>query len=197
MAELMTITIVDRASSGLAKLQADFSPAAAAAHVGPFVRQTVRSHLARNPRNEKGWPSTGFWEGAARGTDWQADGDTVTIRINKIGVRQRIYGGEIRAVRAKFLTIPISSQAYGKTVADFPGAFLIHTPKGAYIAQYAGGNTAKGRFKKQRATLEFLFKLQRSVKQEGNRQLVPSESNLTAVAIAALKARFTKSQGAE
>lgn len=186
------IDFQDRAMPALQRQMAALAPEKVGKVVGPAERVAVRDHLKKNPRNKKGWPSTGFWEDAARGTDWELVPDGVVIRINKLGVRQRYYGGTIRAVEAKFLTIPISSQAYGKTVADFPGSFLITTPKGAYIVQYAGGNTPKGKFKKQNATLEFLFKLKRSVTQQENRSIIPDATVLAAVAIATLEEYFRK-----
>lgn len=184
------IDFKDRATPDLARKISALQPEKLARVVGPKLRVVTRDHLKRNPRNKKGWPSTGFWEDAARSVTWESDAVSVTIRINKLGVSQRYYGGVIQAVTAKFLTIPISAQAYGKTVADFPGSFLIRTPKGAYIVQYAGGNTAKGKFKKQNATLEFLFKLKRSVKQEENRSVIPDAITYTAVALDAIADYF-------
>lgn len=186
------IDFQDRASETLRKQLAELEPEKIGKVIGPKLRETFRDHLKRNPRNKKGWPSTGFWEDAARAVTWTSDANSVTISINKLGVRQRYYGGVISAVKAKFLTIPISSQAYGKTVADFPGSFLITTPKGAYIVQYSGGNTAKGNFRKQHSTLEFLFKLKRSVSQEENRSIIPDATVLAAVAIAQMEEHFRK-----
>lgn len=180
----------DGASGPLMDMLDQMSPKKAAAVTGPPVRQVVRDHVKRNPRNKKGWPSTGFWEDAARGTTWDSDDTSLTVTIDKVGFSQRYYGGRISPVKAKFLTIPIASQAYGKSVNDFPGSFLITTPKGAYIVQYAGGNTDKGKFKKQNATLEFLFKLSKGVTQKENRSIIPDEATLVRVAVAAIGEYF-------
>jgi hypothetical protein len=170
----ITVTIArDDFTPALKAQLAALQPRAIAKEVGEALTTTTQRHLRANGTNKRGWKSTGFWARAARSTTWTATDDGVMISINQIGVRQRFYGGVISAVRAKFLTIPISRQAYGQTAADFPGSFLIKTPKGAYLVQYAGGNTAKGRFKKQNATLEFLFKLVRSVNQKEDRTVLP------------------------
>lgn len=182
----VAIDFKDRATPDLAAKVAALQPEKLARVVGPKLRERVRDHIKRLPKNKKGWPSTGFWEDAARGTTWEIIPGGVVVKVNKIGFRQRFHGGIIRAVAKKFLTIPISSQAYGKTVADFPGAFLIRTRKGAYIVQYAGGNTAKGRFKKQNSTLEFLFKLKASVKQAEMPWIIPDATTLTATALEAM-----------
>jgi len=163
----------DDVSPALKAQLEQLQPRAIAKEVGEALVTTTQKHLRANGRNKRGWPSTNFWPRAARSTSWTATDDGVVISINQVGVRQRFFGGVIAPVKAKALTIPISSQAYGKTVKDFPGAFMIKTPKGAYIVQYAGGNTAKGKFKKQNATLEFLFKLMRSVTQQEDRSVIP------------------------
>lgn len=168
----VTITRDDFSPALKAQLE-QLQPRAIAKEVGEALVKTTQTHLRANGRNKRGWPSTNFWSRAARATSWAATDEGTIISINQIGVRQRFYGGVIRAVTAKFLTIPIARQAYGKTASDFPGAFLIRTPKGAYIVQYAGGTTAKGKFKKQNSTLEFLFKLKRSVTQKEDRTVLP------------------------
>lgn len=192
----LVIDFKDRATPEINRVIAGMSPEKVCAAIGPRLRETVRNHIKRLPKNKKGWPSTGFWEDAARGTTWETIGIVaarahgVLIRVNKIGFRQRYHGGVIRAVQRQFLTIPISAQAYGKTAADFPGAFLLRTKKGAYLAQYTGGTTAKGKFKKQRSTLEFLFKLQASVKQAEMPWIIPDATTMTAVSLQAMEERF-------
>ncbi len=187
MTPRIAIDFKDRATPELQRCMAALTPPKLARIVGPPCRELTRDHIKRLPRNKKGWPSTGFWEDAARGTTWIDNKDgSVTIRVNKIGFRQRYYGGVIRAVNAKFLTIPISAQAYGKTAADFPGSFIITTPKGAYIVQYGGSVGKRGRANKANATLEFLFKLQRSVNQAEMPWIIPGATAYTATAIEAM-----------
>lgn len=185
------IDIQDRATPAIKQMVARLSPPQLAATTGPELRKSFYDHIRQLPRNKKGWPSTGFWEDAARGTTWVANADgSVTIAVNKIGFRQRYHGGVISAVKRDYLTIPISPEAYGKSAADFHGAFLLRTKKGAYLVRYAGGNTAKGRFKKQNSTLEFLFKLKRSVRQDEMPHIIPDATTLHAVAFAAIEERF-------
>lgn len=204
------IDVKGRATEDLADNVRGMSPQQCAKITGPRLRQTTRDHIKRLPKNKKGWPSTGFWEDAARGTTWEALPDGVRILVNKLGFRQRFHGGVIRAVARDFLTLPIAAQAYGKTVADFPGAFLLRTRKGAYIVQYGqqlktvtqykihnygdddvsdfrlAGKRRVARFKGG-ASLEFLFKLQASVKQAEMPWIIPDATTLHAVAFAALR----------
>lgn len=186
------IDFKDRATPELNRQLAALAPERVAKIAGPRCRELVRDHIKRLPRNKRGWPSTGFWEDAARGTTWEVQGDRLTIRVNKLGFRQRYHGGVIRAVEKQFLTIPISAQAYGKTVADFPGAFLIRTPKGAYIVQYGGSVGKRGRMNRDNASLEFLFKLKASVKQKEMPWIIPDATTMTATAIGAAEKYFAR-----
>jgi hypothetical protein len=210
----LDIAIRDQANPALERLVNAMAPQRAAKVCGPRLREVTRDHLKKNPRNRRGWPSTGFWEDAARATSWEVIGDVasrshaVLIRVNKLGVPQRVRGGTIRPVRRKFLTIPIASQAYGKTVDDFPGSFLITTRKGAYIVQYGQSfrtttGTINGKrvkfqvFSGSKPTLEFLFKLVASVTQQPNPSLVPSAFDYTVTARAALTEYFREIQAAK
>ena len=189
------INIKDGATPRINALLESVRPQALQKEVGEASVKLTTGHLRANGTNKRGWKSTNFWSRAARATSWTATEDGVTISINQIGVRQRFYGGTISAVNAKALTIPIASQAYGKTAADFPGAFLIRTPKGAYIVQYAGGNTTKGRFKKQAATLEFLFVLKKSVTQKEDRSVIPSMEQYGATALQQIERIIARQTG--
>lgn len=78
-----------------------------------------RNHLAAMPKNKMGWPSTGFWEEAARRVVGIADGPTALLSSDKIGLRKRYYGGPTVAVNVENVTIPICAEAYGTTVKDW------------------------------------------------------------------------------
>ena len=130
----LSITVIRDGITG--KLQAamrSFSAVEIANRVGPAVADMTRRHLARNGRNKRGWPSTGFWEDASDNTFWHAAGDSVVIEVRKVGVRQRFKGGPIRPVEKRALAIPISPMSYGHPPSAFPGLFLLVTKKGAYL----------------------------------------------------------------
>lgn len=178
----------DQATPALLALLDRLQPANVAKEVGEACLVLTQKHLLANGRNKRGWPSTNFWSRAAKATSWAVVGNGALISINQIGVRQRYYGGPIRPVNKKALTIPIASQAYGKTVKDFPGAFLLKTKKGWYIVRYGGAVSKTGRGvnfgsrkttlggkrqKAKSATLEFLFKLSFGVNQQEDRTIIP------------------------
>lgn len=157
-----------------------------------------RNQLKSQGKNKRGWPSTGFWERAARSVTSRMVGDSAgELLADHIGLQQRWKGGFIGPVRAKAITIPISPVSYGHVASEFPGAFVIRTKKGAYIVQHgetisqrtgrtvkvtkAGGNASARRA----ATLNFLFKLSQGVDQPATHpNAVPSEEEIAEIALA-------------
>jgi hypothetical protein len=188
------------ASDAVRELERELNPTKLSAVYGPRLREQTRDHLKQLPRNKKGWPSTNFWEQAARATRWEPRGaGVVAIVVDKIGVRQRYMGGPIRPQTAKALTIPISPLSYGKTAKDFPGSFILSTRKGAYIVMYgsADGKPTKpesGRKRARtalRATLIFLFKLSGGVDQKPDKGVLPTPAEYRATIFAAARERIT------
>lgn len=191
MSVALNLDIRDYATPAIEAKLAKCSPARLVALVRSPLETFWRNRLRSLGTNKRGWPSTKFYERAARSVTGIAQGDALTLRADHQGLRQRWLGGPIKPVNADALTIPISSQAYGKTVADFPGAFLIRTRKGAYIVQY--GNTVaatprrRGSAAGRGSHLEFLFKLSKGVNQKGNPDVVPTNDELAEVAMAAIE----------
>lgn len=81
--------------------------------------------------------------------------NVVHVGTNVEYAAQVEYGGQIRAVNAMALTVPISPSAKGKLARDFPEAFIVKLKKGgAIIAR-----------KKGKHGIEALFSLRKSVTQ--------------------------------
>ena len=197
--------ISDTASPFLADLLVKYTPARAAARVGPALQKLFMTHLAALGGNSRGWPSTRFYEKFARNVRWLPMANGVTIAIlpavvngRTVGLAQRVYGGTITPQTAKALAIPISPVSYGRVPSDFTGLFLLKTPKGAYLVQSGeqvseksgrtvglrrGGGNASRRI---RASLIFLFKLQASVTQSGDPDVLPTQKQINDTAIMAL-----------
>jgi hypothetical protein len=197
----LQINTYDRgATAQVRELERELSPAKLQATYGPRCKELTRDHLAALPDNKRGWPSTGFWEAAARATRWEPHGNFIKIIVDKIGVRQRYYGGHIAPVKAGALTIPISPLSYGKTAKDFPGSFVLRTKKGAYIVMYGNqgprpvGQSPKTKGKRgrgpQRATLIFLFKLSLGVDQAPNPNVLPTPAEYRATIFEAARERL-------
>lgn len=202
MSASLTVNIVDRATDTLRELQSELSPKKLSATFGPKCRELTRDHLAQLPDNQRGWPSTGFWESAARATRWEPTDTGIKIIVDKVGVRQRWKGGPIAPDKKEALTIPVSPLAYGKTAADFPGAFVLTTSKGAYLAlKVDQGSTitpAKGsalrkktRGRTIRSSLVILFKLfTGTIVQKPNPDVMPTDAEYRATVFAAARERL-------
>ena len=199
MSVSFSIDLKDSASAALKAKMAKTSGQRLNAFVGPAVALEVKHNFLSLGHNKQGWPTTNFWAGAARSTNWSSLVDGVVVSCNQIGVRQRYHGGEIKPVNAKFLTIPISPVSYGHVAADFPGLFLMTTKTGAYLVQSGqsvsektgsfggakklGGNSKRRKF----ASLNFLFILKASVTQEADPSVLPTDERITQVALEALQ----------
>lgn len=194
-----TVFVEDFATPAIEAKMAKVNARRIGAIVGRSLAEFWRNRLASLPANRRGWPSTGFWERAARSVTHQPTENGVLLVADHQGLRQRWHGGVIRAVTREFLTIPISPVSYGKTTKDFPNLFLLRTKKGAYLVQAGesvseksgrmvglkkgGGNSAR----RMRAGLNFLFKLKKSVKQSGNPAVVPTPEEFSEVAMARIE----------
>lgn len=196
MSATVTVSVKDRgATEAVRELERELSPAKLQHTYGPRCKELTRDHLKRLPRNKRGWPSTKFWERAARATTWEPrQNGAIAVVVSLVGVRQRYLGGHIAPVKADALTIPISPLSYGKTVKDFPGSFLLRTKKGAYIVMAT--ELGKGRrqqrrgVKNLRAALVFLFKLVDSVDQAPNPNVLPTPAEYRATVFAAARERL-------
>lgn len=90
--------------------------------IGQSAANTFRQHfLAREQTpNKNHWPKLHFYSAAANSTSFQVVSDGAVVSVQKLGIRQRLQGGEINAgVTSKWLTIPARQEAYGKRAREF------------------------------------------------------------------------------
>lgn len=166
--------------------------------MGRAVTNVVRVHLFEKNRtgaNALGGKRTNFYSQAARATSFQFDGnDTVIVSISHIGIRQRYYGGVIRAKKAKFLTIPVAPQAHGKRAREFADLEMLFGPDGqpwalatkgdrrVQITQNAKGQTVKKMVGRRGIVL---FRLVKSVTQKPDPSVLPLPDRIMGAAISA------------
>ena len=205
---MTSISIVkDTATPAVRSLLRGLTPERLAARLGPPLEKLTKDHLAALGPNKNNWPTTHFYKKYAPNVKWFPRPDGVCIAIppaiihgREAGLGLRVYGGMIAPRRVSMLAIPISPVSYGHVPGDFPGLFLLKTLKGAYLCQKAeyegpgikrqkgvkrgllGGNSGR----RLKAEINFLFKLQASVTQAGDRDVLPSDDEYQAAAIKAL-----------
>lgn len=118
------------------------------------VTRTFSDHFlelnAARP-NKLGGQRTDYWTQASRATYSSVSGGTITVRVEKVGVRRHLLGGppitpkktsEITGRAVKFLTIPIHPSAHGRTVAQLRAQGVNLYPAGGAIRQQIGDKRA-------------------------------------------------------
>ncbi len=194
-----SINVRDNATPSVEAAMRTMSPRAVAERISEPLRILWRDRLKSLGKNKRGWPSTGFWEDAARKTTSIVQDNGLLLICDKQGVRQRWRGGAIKPVKAGALAIPISPVSYGHRPSEFPGLFLMRTKNGAYLvqaqalfpgnrkSQIANQKSLGGNAKRRlRAGLNFLFKLSQGVNQLPDDRVVPTQDEMLEVAFAAI-----------
>jgi hypothetical protein len=91
--------------------------AAMAASVAVRIQEHLR--LKNFEPNKMNAPKTNFYSQARDATFFEADAAGAAVYIAKDGIRQRYYGGTIRPVNRRALTIPVDRQSYGREASEF------------------------------------------------------------------------------
>ncbi len=153
----------------------------------------LRKHFASRPSNKQGWKSSGFWRRRIRQatslTSYDESGATVTIADP--AMNQKIYGGTLRPVEKKFLTIPARREAAGVSPRTF-GNQLMFIPLngkgggklvGMLVKRPAASNAGATKRKRGKATkpkLEVYYWCVSSVWQAPDKNALPSDAQFMA-----------------
>ena len=135
----ISFNVMENATEAIRVKVAQCQPARVARALAEPLAEHWRMHLGQLPRNQHGYPSTGFWRAAEKATRGRAVGSAVVLECNKLGVRQRLYGGIIQ-MGDKMLTIPICAGAYGKLASEFGDTLVlvIIADGRKFLAQWLG-----------------------------------------------------------
>ena len=146
MSLAMSISLRDTASPILQSLlaniranQAHGLKAAAGAAASGVIQGHLRTLDADRP-NVLGGKRTHYYNGAARGTDYDVSDDGVLVTVHHTGIALHYYGGVVRPINVKALTIPAAPEAHGRRAAEFTNLELVW-PKGSnrgwlYMPEY-------------------------------------------------------------
>jgi hypothetical protein len=161
------------------------------AEIGRTVVGRLQRHffeLDASRPNALGGKRTHFYAEAAKGTQYHAGVDEVRVSVNALGLRQRLEGGTIRPVRAKYLTIPVIAEAYGHRAREFQNLHVIYDRSHKPVALAEAPQTtvtrdrrkgAKGfRPVQERPIGRVFFLLVKSVQQQADRSVIPSDEEL-------------------
>jgi len=167
----------------VANLRRRLAPERVSRIVGRSVAQQVRRHITAYGQahpNKLGAPSSGYYQGAVRGTSFTSDANGARVTVSHVGIAQRIYGGVIQARKAKYLTIPVHVQAYNRRARDMQLVPIIRRINGqARMVGLAEPNSGK-----------MMFATKERVRQIGNPRIVPTQAEMEAEAYRALDAEL-------
>jgi len=152
--------------------------------VGVRVETFVKDHFAsvNVPRgNSRGWRSTGFWQKARKSVSSRGDEAGATVAIAQEGVALQRFGKQgLKPREKKYLTIPVSPNAYGEDATDFDKTFFWKSPKGnLFIAR----SVLNGRGRNASRGIELLYLLKQSVNVKPNPDVMPSDEAIKTEAV--------------
>jgi hypothetical protein len=167
--------------------------------MGRGATNLIQAHLFKldgTRANKLGGTRTHFFSSAAKATQYQARPGEILISINQVGFRQRLEGGTIRTVRAKYLAIPVRSESYGKSPREFNDLVVVfgRGRRAVGLAQASRSLVSFGRRRKDGSRsvtnrgetgglLMFVFK--KEVTQAADPSVLPGEQQIAAAAVAA------------
>jgi hypothetical protein len=165
--------------------------------IGRDTVKLIRDNFYSLPSNERGFPTTHFWPRAAEATQYEAGQDAVRVTVNQVGVRQRLLGGEIDPVRAKFLTIPAIAETYGHRAADFSNLKIVRGPFQMYTGRIVSLALVPADWTRDTSapfsSAGVYFWLVSHVSQDPNPDVLPSDDEILDAALSAVD-RFLANQ---
>jgi hypothetical protein len=158
--------------------------------IGHDTVKLIRDNFYSLPPNERQFPTTHFWQRAAEATQYEVGEDAVRVSVNQMGVRQRLLGGDIDPVRAKFLTIPAIAETYGHRASDFGNLKIVRGPFRTYTGRLAALALVPADWKADKArpfsSAGVYFWLVRHVSQDPNPDVMPSTDEILDAALSAV-----------
>ena len=121
---MIGLTINNQTAPALKELSRGLAPNTVALVGGRALANRIRARfneLEQTRPNKQGWPRQHFWSQVRRSVQNPVpigDGQ-VRVSVNHVGAALRFFGGIVRPVRAKLLTVPAAAEAYGKRAREF------------------------------------------------------------------------------
>ena len=139
----LNIAVTDHATKAAAKLLSSLQGADLQKVIAATAARTTRRHLiALDAERHRPHVQHHFYAAAAKATTWSVASAAAEVIIDKQGIAQRYYGGEIRPRRSPFLTIPVRPEADGRRAREIPDLVAIwnrSTRKGVLKKKGKGG----------------------------------------------------------
>lgn len=170
----------------LAALRAVLAPTELNQVAGRAGVNLVRDHLyALNSArpNKLGGTRQNYYARAADSTHFTADERRARVTVSHVGFRLRRFGGVVRPVKSKALTIPLVAIAYGRLAREFPDTFIWRNKKTgkAFVAD-----------KNAAGVLRLLYLLVTEANIPEDPSLMPQTSDVKAAAAGSLKSYLAR-----
>ncbi len=186
---------------GLARVSAFVTSDSMRTLAGYEGQRTVREHLQGledTRANKMGGRRSHYYSSARRATEYRVEGEAIVIGIAQVGMKLHYYGGTVEAGKGtsyatgqptKYLTIPASPEAYGKSVSDFPDLVVLWgkggKPIGLAIGEEATGSlyraVTRGPMLTKKSKLkpgQVMFWLKQSVTMQADPSVLPTMETL-------------------
>jgi hypothetical protein len=144
----------DTASPAIMELVKVLASDALRRHVGQAATVFTQAHLRSLMGNKQGWPSQGFYAGAARGTSFETTPDGVRISVdneNAPGAMKHQYnqgqsGKTTIVAGGKLLTVPARAEFYGHRAGEFTNLRFVQFASGAKALVIGQGGASRVNF---------------------------------------------------
>ena len=118
---------------------------------GYNLTRLVQGNLRSLPPNRQGWPSQGFYEGAARGTSYEVTEEGAVVSVDnpdapgaiKFAYNKGNAGMITITANGKLLTVPARAEFYGHSAREFTNLKFIPFKSGAKALVIGTGGTSR------------------------------------------------------
>jgi len=125
-----------RLGEGLGDRETLHSTMAFGVEAGIREHLDVAGYVGRT--NKLGGKTTGFWKAVSNSVASVADAEGATVSISHRGVALQYYGGEVKPVNAKALSIPAHKSAHGIYARQYPD-LLAYIPATKQFGPFRSG----------------------------------------------------------
>ena len=155
---------------------------------GEIVAQEMTANflsLDQSRVNKLGGERTGFFSEAAARVNWRETEDgSVFVYSDQVGLALKFFGGVIAAKEVKYLTIPATSESYGRRAKDFADLKVLFGANGPYglgrITKGSKATMGEVYGEPTTETHEVLFFLKQRVEISPDPTMLPSATRLEA-----------------
>lgn len=212
-----SIKIRDLATRDIQRAEETLSPEQLSMAGGRAVATRLRDHFQDREvshSNKRGWPRQKFWSKAvkavqnpAAATSLTSRGSGAVISINQAGIALLYFGGTVRPIVARMLTIPAAPEAYGQRAKDFSDlvldrrvnpetgklqACLVQAQQTAVRLGPKSKKTGLRRYRGTKVGGKVLFWLAKDATIRPDKSVLPTQSELERVSAAAIESTVAR-----